>query len=447
MAQLQDLLKRLVAIIEQEQQVEAATAKQAVRPQPEPDPLKALSQQQDQLAGQTGELQQEAMKPAPRAADYLGSAARKMTAAKTELDQLAARPAQARETEALADLYLAKREFERRIEELQDMLGQPSGQTEDALAEAQRRIEEAQRKVNEALSDLRQAPPGLMETLQKQQQEIADALNQMRQDSPESRPLDQAQQAAESAARQLAQSDVPSAIDSMKNVRKSMSEAQRGQPNAPPALEKLSGQQADVQKQAEAMMASQQSAPASAMQSASESMQGAGETISPLTSGRMGRMPAGVQSALQTAQRSTSQGSAQASAGQNTPAQMSATDAANALAQAQAALALAQAGLGSQPSPGQGQPGNQGKTPGEGQGQGKGKGKPSPQGTGNEGNWTGDGGADGGRPGTTGAGTFTRLPGRDRAAIQQSQSEKYPQEYGPLVEQYLKNLSDQGGEK
>jgi len=35
------------------------------------------------------------------------------------------------------------------------------------------------------------------------------------------------------------------------------------------------------------------------------------------------------------------------------------------------------------------------------------------------------------------------LPKRDRAAIQQSQSEKYPQEYGSLVEQYLKNLSDE----
>ena len=42
-------------------------------------------------------------------------------------------------------------------------------------------------------------------------------------------------------------------------------------------------------------------------------------------------------------------------------------------------------------------------------------------------------------------GQFTGLPKRDRAAIQQSQGEKYPQEYGPLVEQYLKNLSDQSG--
>ena len=42
---------------------------------------------------------------------------------------------------------------------------------------------------------------------------------------------------------------------------------------------------------------------------------------------------------------------------------------------------------------------------------------------------------------------FTRLPSRDRAALQQSQTEKYPQEYGPLVEQYLRNLSDQATDK
>ena len=44
-----------------------------------------------------------------------------------------------------------------------------------------------------------------------------------------------------------------------------------------------------------------------------------------------------------------------------------------------------------------------------------------------------------GKPGSA----FARLPARDRAALQQSQSEKYPQEYGPMIEQYLQNLADQ----
>ena len=48
---------------------------------------------------------------------------------------------------------------------------------------------------------------------------------------------------------------------------------------------------------------------------------------------------------------------------------------------------------------------------------------------------------------TTGPGQFVGLPKRDRAALQQSQGEKYPAEYGPMVEQYLRNLSDPAGAK
>ena len=100
---------------------------------------------------------------------------------------------------------------------------------------------------------------------------------------------------------------------------------------------------------------------------------------------------------------------------------------------------MAQAGQGQ----GKGQQA-QGRGQGQGKlGQGQGQGTPGPQGNGRQGNWDGAGGADGPRRGTTGSGQFTGLPKRDRAAIQQSQGENYPQEYGALVEQYLKNLSDQ----
>ena len=52
---------------------------------------------------------------------------------------------------------------------------------------------------------------------------------------------------------------------------------------------------------------------------------------------------------------------------------------------------------------------------------------------------------DGQRVAAQGSGQFIGLPARDRAAIQQSQSEKYPEEYGGMIEQYLKNLADQAG--
>jgi hypothetical protein len=144
-----------------------------------------------------------------------------------------------------------------------------------------------------------------------------------------------------------------------------------------------------------------------------------------------------------------SEGSSKASGGQGQPAQSSSYSAAKSLEQALAALALAQAGLGSQMAQGQGQQQGQGQAQGQGQqpGQGQGKGNPPPQGTGRQGNWDGSGGADGARRNGAGTSSYIGLPKRDRAAILQSQSEKYPQEYGPLVEQYLKNLADQATDK
>jgi len=274
----------------------------------------------------------------------------------------------------------------------------------------------------------------------------------------------QAQKAADQAAQRLAQSDLPGAINSMKQAQKAMNGAgqagkgQQGQQGeGAPSMSDLSKQQAQVQKAAESLLASQQKAPTQALQKAAKKLEHAAETIGPLAAG--GELPSSAESALQAAEDALANGTAQAEAGQGPPAQASASSAAQALAQAQAALALAQAGLSSemaQAGQGQGQGEGQGKGKGQGkgrgqgqgqEGQGTGQGTPGPNGNGRQGNWNGAGGADGPRRSVTGPGQYTGLPKRDRAAIQQSQAEKYPQEYGALVEQYLKNLSDQTGKE
>jgi hypothetical protein len=471
LAKLEELSKRLAEVIQDQQKVQGATAKQAVKPQPEPQPTQELSQKQDKLGQETGALKQEAESPAPEAAPHLDAAQKQMADAKSQLDKPAAREAQPPQKQALNELYQAKNKLDKKIDELRDQLGLPP-QSNDNLAQAQKAIEQAQQDVNNALSELQQAPPGLMDALQKQQQEIASSLHELRQDSPQAKPLAQAQQAANDAAQQLGQSNLPKAIESMKAAQNAMQQAKQsgqppgqestGQPNGKkgqsPSLSDVSQQQAEVQKAAEALASAQKSTPQASMESAAEALQNAANGVGPLAAGALGQLPFGAQQSLQSAEGSSSEGSAQASGGQSTPAQMSAQAAANALAQAQAALSLAQAGLGSegagqQPGQGQGQAQGQGKGKGkgqgkgQGQGQGKGEGQPSPEGNGNDGNWAGSGGANGERRAAAGSGTFTRLPGRDRAAILQSQAEKYPQEYGPLVEQYLRNLSDQGSQK
>jgi hypothetical protein len=239
----------------------------------------------------------------------------------------------------------------------------------------------------------------------------------------------------------------------MKQAQSAMKQAQNAGDNRQSqkegSLDQTAQQQADVQKATESLMNNLQNASKNSLQQAERSLDNAGQSISPLTTGKFGPLPPNLQSALQQAQDSMSDGSAQASGGQGQPAQSSSYSAAKSLEQALAALALAQAGLGSQMAQGQGQQPGQGQGQGQGQqpGQGQGKGTPPPQGTGRQGNWDGAGGADGARRNNAGASSYIGLPKRDRAAILQSQSEKYPQEYGPLVEQYLKNLADQATDK
>jgi hypothetical protein len=48
---------------------------------------------------------------------------------------------------------------------------------------------------------------------------------------------------------------------------------------------------------------------------------------------------------------------------------------------------------------------------------------------------------------TSSKASFVGLPARERAVIEQAQSEKYPQEYGAQVEQYLLNLARESAEK
>jgi len=240
LAKIEEMLKKLVAIIEEQQGVQFATAKQGVKPQPETAVIKELSDRQGVLATNTAALRQESAMLVPAASVHLDSAGVDMDRAKLELIKPAPVPAQSRQSDALASLYLAKQEFEKQINELRDKLGLPPAQDTDALAEAQKRIEEAQKQVSEALEQLQQAPPGLMEMLQKQQQEIADALNEMRQDSKNPKDIARAEQAAGEAARHLAQSDLPKAMEAMsaafsalQQMENSAAASENGSPNKP----------------------------------------------------------------------------------------------------------------------------------------------------------------------------------------------------------------------
>ena len=196
---------------------------------------------------------------------------------------------------------------------------------------------------------------------------------------------------------------------------------------------------------------------AQSMQQASQQLAQAAQQTAKATSQNGAQMPPGAKQSAQQASQQLAGAAAQSASGHNANAQQSAQAASQSLAQAQAAMAAMQAGLspsqGGVPMPGaQGQPGAPGKGSGK-PGQGKGTGPSSQAGNqpseGATGYKPGDPKAveRGARAATLGKTNFIGLPQRERDAIQQSLREKYPEEYGALVEQYFLNLANESAKK
>ncbi len=160
--------------------------------------------------------------------------------------------------------------------------------------------------------------------------------------------------------------------------------------------------------------------PNAAMQQAGQALQNAAKTVGEMAASPHNGLPAPAQSPLQSAQQSLAAATAATACNNPAAATASATAAQSALAQAQAASAPS-AGPTPAPTPGQTPP------------------APGGDGTGNFSKAAQDGAV----KEVTGQSAFIGLPARDRQAIKQSQDEKYPEEYGPLIEQYLRNLAEQ----
>lgn len=470
LTELEGLADKLENLVAEQQALQLDTAKATGRT--DSGTVSALADRQQALTQETDRVRAQASGPVPVVASHLASATNHMAQAGAQLAQASPRAAQPHQADALTELYAAQRELSQQADALRQRLGLAQGGQPDAWAEAQAAIQQAQQEAGWAMTQLQQGQRAdAWEQLRQRQEQIAQALEPKAQAAAAQSPLRRASQAAQQATQQLAQFDLPGAIGSMhaahQQLEQSVASAARAtgsaaaQPAAPSdqsdaALAQLAHEQAQVKQQAEALLAAMQATPASALHQAAEHLQQAGRAVAPLTAGQKGPLPQAAQTALQSAQLALAQGSAQAIAGQAAQAQTSTAAAQQALAQAQAALALAQAGLNAQPAPGsRSQSPGQARGPQTGRGQAQaqaqvrqpGQGQPLGRGDGQVGNWRGAGGTAGPRQPTEGGSAFLGLPPRDRAALLQSQAEKYPQEYAPLIEQYLKNLSDQAGGK
>jgi hypothetical protein len=149
-------------------------------------------------------------------------------------------------------------------------------------------------------------------------------------------------------------------------------------------------------------------------------------------------LPDAATSAVAEAKADIAQGEQSAGQGNAKATAAAAASAQSALAQAKAAVAMAQAGMAASAAPlagGAPEP----PTPGMGAH------PPGPDMASDEGGKNISGGSNdkGTLHGASGNGKFVTVASRDRAAIDQTQGEKRPQEYAPMIDQYMKNLADQ----
>ena len=452
LAEMKELLERLQQLIKDEEKLrdETATA--------EKKSLAAKTPKQGELKDTAQELQEKAGSDSPPAAESLGEAAEQMQKSQNSLAN-AQNNAPAQQA-AIDALKKAEQQLSQDIAKL-EQAEKDLASLEELLEKLAKVIEEQQQVESKTADEATKPENQPLKDLASKQDQLRNDTGALEQKAASPAPtaaerLANAKEHMEDAKKEL---DKPAAKDAQPDQREALRDlyaAKReiedqmdklrdmlGQPPSDAALADAASMIEQAQREVDEAMAQMEQG---ALQPAGKDLDQAEGLVSPLTAGKMGRLPPSAQAALESAQGSLSSGSAQAASGQGAPAQASAAAAAQSLAQAQAALALAQAGLSSgMAQAGQGQ--GQGQGQAQGQGKGRGQGQPTPQGSGRDGNWRGSGGADGAKRGTVGQGQFTGLPARDRAAIQQSQGEKYPQEYGPLVEQYLKNLSDQGSGK
>ena len=440
-------------------------AKQTAAPKT-PEQAAAATQKQAELQQKAAQLQQQAAAEAPAAAAALGAAAGNMKQAATAMNTPAQAPqAQAQQQQAAQNLEKAGQQLDQQINKL--------AQAQQALDAAQKALQdlatiiEAEQKLQ--LDTAQEKQPAPIKALAPRQMGIRNdtAAFQKTVTAPDAqRPLNSAAGHMEAAQgnlektnAKLAEPDEQKALADLYSIKKALeaqaesAQQQLGTPPSAADAAAAAAQAATAVAQAQAQLgqamqqmaqaaapqaaapqaaAPQAAAPqAAAPQAAAPQAAAAQAAAAPLAAAaqEVGKaaaqgtgLPPDANKAMQAATGALAAAAGDAAAGQSQEAQAHGSLAQAALAQAAAALAQAQAGIAGAP----GDPGAPGPSTGDGPGS------------------QGDGGnVQAGGQKTAGKGQFLGLPARDRTAIQQAQSEKYPQQYATKVEQYLQNLSDE----
>jgi predicted nucleic acid-binding Zn-ribbon protein len=427
---------------------------------------KDLAKNETDVAKTTDEAKADVADKSKDATDALDKAHAAMDDAKKALDNADAQQAAPKARDALDDLAQAKDALDKQIADLQNKLDDnpdKSGKLDD-LAKA---LDQAQHDLDKAM-DPQQDP---LNNLADAQKKIADDLQQMKNDG---QPVGDAQKDAQKAADDLAKADLPAAKDAMDQAMAAMDKAAQDpaanppvpdakDPAAPPAegaphpedagaphpengpphaggkptLPQAQKDQAAAKAALDQMIAQNQNADPPPTAAELEKIAG---DLEQAAANDEGALPEDADKAMADAEKALADAGAKAAAGQKPDAQAKAAEAQAAITQAQASLAMAKAGLSKQataqgkPMPGM-KPGDKPAEKSSEHNAQKGKGDRQDAKTDADTNSVARKPLD--------PSAFVGLPPRDRGAIQQSRNDRYPEEYGPQIEQYLKNLSDQ----
>ena len=437
---------------------------------------------------------------APQAARQQDAALAQLTTAQTELkrraDEAEARAAQqvaqnppaqpnnpanaAQMAEAMNQLAQAQQQIEKAQANLQDAAEQSgqqlaqnaaqaaqqaadaAQQAAEAAQAAQKQAEQAEnpeaakqagqaaRQAAQAAKVAQQAAKSAQQTAANPAQQAAAARQAAQQAGQAAEAAQQAaeaaknsQQAAAAGARQAAQSGQTAAQTANQQAEQKAGEAAQTATKAAQAAGQA--QRMAHAAASNAQNASQQASASAATQQGAQQLTQAAQSAAKASQQSGTQASATAKQAMQQAAQQLSNAASQAKDGQNSAAQQSAQNAAQALARAQATMAAQQAGL----SP------SQGGAPMPPQGQGK-EAKPGKSSLASDQPSQGAEAYAPGDPQAVQRGSreaalkrvdFIGLPARERAAIEQSLREKYPQEYGALVEQYLLNLANESAKK
>jgi hypothetical protein len=449
---LQQVREDVAALLEQQK----ALKTEAAQVEADPSKLRPMAPRQGDLGDKAADASERAGLDSSEAAEHLNEAMNEMRRSQKSLGS--ARNDPGAQQAAVDSLAKALDELDRKLAEL-EAAEKELAQMEELLRRLIALIEAQQGLIDETARLARKLEGRLSTVVGKDQEVLAGDTRQLEGDLPES--VAQAATYLADAATQMilagnelgssrpadARPPQDEALVNLQRARRELEERlaqlqnMLGRPPEEASLEKLAEMIKQAQQDVNAAMTSEQ------LSNASKALKKASRQIRPATSGRLGRMPKMVRDPLQQADRALAEGAASAEAGDQAAADSESGEAQAALAAAAAAIDLAMAGMGQQPGQGEGQ-GGEGNSPGQGEGKGRSRqpGSRSGKGTGDAGNFFGKGGADGPKKSATGTGRYIGLPARERAALLQSQGERYPREYAPMIEQYLKNLSDQVGE-